>query len=243
MIEPKVTFPADSPPAEPATATAVAALQEAWKTVAGYDAEIAGYELTDTTGLVRRASTGKLLQQSINGGRPYVMLHTANTVEASKRKKVYVKTAVLLAYQPAYPPGTPIRHVNGDNTNCSLLNLAWMDDELRLWGTHVDGTAIFVQAEPYGRRRAWGTCTVGHQISTTGKPDRNTAMWGTGHRHCLACLRGEPKGDIGFGARSYGRPHTIPKRWQNAPQPHYDYTRSWGVATAPTARGRIRAAA
>jgi hypothetical protein len=239
MIEVKVPFPTDSPSAKPAAAPAATAAapaaveqtEEAWKAVTGYPA----YEAT-TDGQVRRASNARPLKSSSPKGQPFVKL----TGQDGKQKTVYVKTAVLLAHQPAYPPGTEIRHLNGDGMDSTLLNLAWMDDELRLWGTAVDGTAIYVQAEPYGRRRAWGTCAVGHQISTTGKPDRNTAIWGTGNRHCLACLRGDPKPDNGWHRRA-GRPRTIPRRWQNAPQPHYNYTRSWGVATAPTAstaRGR-----
>jgi NUMOD4 motif len=223
MIELEVPLPTDSPPAKSKAApAAVDQPEEAWKAIAGYPA----YEAS-TNGQVRRASTGRPLKQRSANGQLFVTL----TNTAGKQQTVYVKRAVLLAHQPAYPVGAPIWHLETDD--CKLLNLAWLDDDLRLWGTGVDGDAVHVQLEPFGRRRAWGYCGVGHPISTTGKPDNNTAMWGCGNRWCLACTRGDPK--PGGWHRRSRRIHTTPSRWRVAPKP-YRYNVYWGVAATPTGK-------
>jgi hypothetical protein len=191
------------PPAVPAVGS------KSWKTVAGYP----GYEVS-TAGQVRRASTGKLLKPRIAKTQSFVTLSAVD----GKRETVYVKTAVLLAHQPQYPPGAPIRQLDGDATDCHLFNLSWLDGDLRQWVTSLDGDAVVAaQLDPKGRRRAFGWCSAGHALSTTGKPDANTAMWGFSQRICRTCT-------------SEADP-TV-SRWHRTPAPRYSYGHH-GVAAAP----------
>jgi hypothetical protein len=223
-----------------ATAPAVGLLKEAWKPIG---ALYPAYEASpvveakastgqpskvSTAGAVRRISTGRMLKQTTpkGGTQPYVTMTDAT----GKQRTVQVKQAVMLAHQPAYaPPDARIVQIFDDSHR--LVNLAWLDDELRLWGTDAYGNAVYVQTAPTGRRRAWGYCGVGHQISTTGKPDCNTMVWGRGNRICLACERGDRRPE------GWGRPirrsrkTAASSKWDGAPRVNYSYSQQWGVAT------------
>lgn len=187
---------------------------DAWRAIAGFP----GYEAT-VSGQVRRAKTGKVLKQRTAKGQLFVTLTPAG---GGSQKTVYIKQAILLAYQPAfaacYEAGqTIVLHGDGHTNNFALMNLRWWSSDERLWGTNLNGEAAFLyQLDAVGRRRVFGYCSRGHALSTTGDgSDSNTKLWGYGQRICVTCEA----------RTNYGR-------WLEAPSPGYSYG-CYGTAVEP----------
>lgn len=144
----------------------------------------AGYEVSNF-GSVRSVKTGLLIRSTLNS-EGYVRVNLKEPYGFSHH---YVHQLVAHAFFSNFVPGTKISFVNGDKTDCSIINLT-----LRRY-------VISRESRRYGRERTkpWGNKV---RIQETGEVFRTARQCashiGGEYSAIYACLRGERRTHLGY---------------------------------------------
>lgn len=92
-------------------------MQEVWSNIQGFP----NYQISNY-GSVRSLRTRSLIRHRYNGGGyAHVTLSTYG-----EQHEYYVHQLVAQAFFDNYKPGMRLKHVNGDQTDCSVMNLQFL---------------------------------------------------------------------------------------------------------------------
>lgn len=129
---------------------------EQWAPIPGYPA----YEAS-SLGLVRRASTGRILAPWWAGGSTGAKYAYVTLYVDGRRAQVSVHLAVCAAFHGPRPPGTrpngrpawECDHRDGDQENNRADNLEWVSREVNLWRSNGRSEVEFgpSEKESYGQ--------------------------------------------------------------------------------------------
>lgn len=151
--------------------------------------------LASPDGRIKRKTNAVTIHQRGDGTK-YVRVNVGD----GKRDDRPVAYLVALTFV-GIPTGwhNTLVHLNGDHSDCSAANLAWVPNPYRdeveyRWLMRDDihpHRVIADRSHPHGRLKVASTCRYGHPLSRDGKDDENTLIWGFGNRICRIC-QGRP---------------------------------------------------
>ena len=141
---------------------------EEWRPIAGFP----GYAVSN---LGRVVSHRRGRPRDLRGGYTVSGYHTIGLWSGGRRRTRRVHQLVVEAFIGPRPPGSDVRHLDGDKTNNCVTNLAI--------GTRSENMQDLVRhgAHPQANKTH---CPQGHPYDEV-----NTYVSPSGYRHCRPCAR------------------------------------------------------
>lgn len=157
-------------------------MREVWAEILGFP----NYKISNY-GSIRSIRSGNLIKHRYSSGYAHVILYTFG-----EKHDLYVHTLVAAAFFSNYEEGMRIKHVNGDQSDCSVANLQLRRGRPIL--SHSRGET----------HTTWGKSVRVVETGDVFRTVRQAARHlGGDYSAIYACLRGDRKKHLGYSYEYY----------------------------------------
>lgn len=174
--------------------------EESWRQVPGFE----GYEVSDFGNVrsylargnhkAKRADYPRTLKTPLNrkGGYRSVQLRNA----AGKFEHHYVHRLVLMAFEGPCPEGLEVAHLNGDNQDSRLENLAYVTHQENESHKRQHGTASTGEGNSNAKLQGWQVAEIKYLAAKSVPQAKIAQLFDVSHKHVGDILRGKTWGDV-----------------------------------------------